>query len=119
MERRCPVCGDLYHGRIDKKFCSDQCRNTYNNHLKRNEINYVRKVNQILSRNRRILSELNPDGKITVDKQKMLQKGFNFNYYTNVYTTKAGKNYFFCYDQGYLPIENDHYALVVKQEYVE
>jgi hypothetical protein len=31
---------------------------------------------------------------------------------------QIGKTYFFCYDQGYLPLDNDFYALVVKEDYV-
>lgn len=49
----------------------------------------------------------------------MLDKGFNFDYYTNIYTTKTGNTYFFCYEQGYLPVEEEYYALVIKQEYVD
>ena len=31
MEKQCLECGDKIVGRIDKKFCSDGCRNAYNN----------------------------------------------------------------------------------------
>lgn len=119
MEKTCPVCGDKFTGRIDKKFCSDQCRNTFNNSQNRDETNYMRNVNGMLRRNRKILSELNPGGKAKTTKQKLLESGFNFNYFTNIYTTKTGKQYFFCYEQGYLTIENDMYALVIKEDYVE
>ena len=34
MEKRCLECNDVLHGRSDKKFCSDACRNTYNNKKK-------------------------------------------------------------------------------------
>ena len=44
--------------------------------------------------------------------------GFNFDFYTNIYQTKNGKTYFFCYDHGYLDLGNDWFALVVKKEYV-
>lgn len=47
-----------------------------------------------------------------------MEYGMNFDFYTNVYKTKAGKTYFFCYDQGYIPLEDDFYALVVKEDYV-
>lgn len=33
--RVCPVCGEKITGRIDKKFCSDDCRSFYNNRLRR------------------------------------------------------------------------------------
>ena len=39
--------------------------------------------------------------------------------YTNVYETKKGMRYHFCYDQGYLKLEEGWYALVERQEYVK
>ena len=48
-----------------------------------------------------------------------MERGFKFSYFTNIYETQAGKKYYFCYDQGYLELDNDWYALVVKKEYVE
>ena len=117
--KTCLNCGEEIKGRSDKKFCSDYCRNQYNNSLNRDENNYVRNINNILRKNRRILSELNPEGKISVHKNKILEKGFNFNYFTNIYTTKTGKTYFFCYEQGYLALEKEYYMLVRKKDYVE
>jgi hypothetical protein len=113
MEKRCLECNDVLHGRTDKKFCSDACRNTYNN--KKKSIagsSYVRRVNGILCRNRNIMAELNPDGKNRVHRAKLSKKGFDFGFVTNLYTTKAGTVYYFCYDQGYLPLDNDFYMLV-------
>lgn len=49
---------------------------------------------------------------------KLIELGLNFDYFTNIYKTKAGKTYFFCYDQGYIELEDEYYALVVKQDYV-
>ncbi len=78
----------------------------------------MRSVNAILKRNRDIILSFNPEGKANIAKSKLQTAGFNFNYHTNSYTTKAGKTYYFCYDQGYLIIENDYCSLVVKQEYI-
>ena len=33
MEKNCPECGEHIIGRVDKKFCSDQCRASHNNKL--------------------------------------------------------------------------------------
>lgn len=117
--KTCLNCREEIMGRADKKFCSDYCRNQYNNSLNSDANKYVRNINYILRKNRRILSGLNPEGKITVHKNKIYEKGYNFNYFTNIYTTKTGKTYFFCYEQGYLEIENDLLMLVKKQDYVE
>lgn len=118
-ERICQECSQRLSGRRDQKFCSDYCRNTYNNRLNEDSTKYIRRINNILRKNRRILSGLNPDGKKTVDGITLAEEGFNFHYYTNVYTTKTGSTYFFCYEQGYLKMENDKYMLVLKQDYVK
>lgn len=119
MEGQCPECGDTIKGRSDKKFCSDQCRNAYNNRLNSDRDNYMRKVNNILRKNRRILEKLNPNGKAKTSKKILLEQGFDFNYFTNFYKTKQGKVYYFCYEQGLLPLENNEFALVVKSDYVD
>ena len=116
-ERQCLECGDAIYGRVDKKFCSDQCRNTHNNKLNSDSNNYVRNVHNVLRKNRRILEELNPNGKGKSTKTKLVAKGFDFTYHTSTYTTKAGATYYFCYEFGYLPLENDYFALVKKKEY--
>lgn len=115
----CIECGDEIIGRQDKRFCSDQCRSAYNNKLNSDATNFIRNINNILRKNRRILAKLNPDGKAKVHKDKLLEAGFKFGYFTNQYRTKSGNVYHFCYDQGYLPLENDFYALVVRKQYVE
>jgi predicted nucleic acid-binding Zn ribbon protein len=116
MERTCPECGIKIMGRVDKKFCSDGCRNAYNNRLKRDDNNIVRNVNNTLKKNRRIIAEFTPEGKAKVHKDKLMEQGFNFEYFTNTYTTKVGTVYYFCYEYGYLPLENDFYALVKREE---
>ena len=118
-KRKCNECGQTLSGRKDQKFCSDYCRNTFNNRLNEDATNYMRRINNILRKNRRILSRLNPKGKITVDGITLAEEGFNFHYYTNMYTTKTGSSYFFCYEQGYLKLDDDRYMLVHKQDYVK
>ena len=117
--RSCQECGQKLSGRKDQKFCSDYCRNACNNKLNEDANKYVRRINGILRKNRRILEDLNPKGKITVDGITLAENGFNFHYYTNVYKTQKGGQYFFCYDQGYRLIEHDQYMLVHKQDYVK
>jgi predicted nucleic acid-binding Zn ribbon protein len=116
MEKRCPECGESIIGRTDKKFCSDMCRNAWNNKQKRAENNYMRKVNGVLRKNRQILNDLVPDDKFTAHKDMLLKRGYNFDFYTNTYITKTGKVYYFCYEMGFLPLENDFYAIVRRKE---
>jgi predicted nucleic acid-binding Zn ribbon protein len=115
MDKNCLDCGVPITGRTDKKFCSDSCRNNYHNKYKTNNTTLVRKINGILRKNRQILISLNPRGKAKVPGTRLTERGFNFNYFTNVYKTKAGKVYYFCYDQGYLPLDDNYFALVQRE----
>lgn len=117
IDKVCLECEGTFKGRIDKKFCSDQCRISYNNKLNSDVNNYVRNVNNILRKNRRILTELNPEGKSRISHDKLKARGFDFRYFTSTYTTKEGARYMYCYEQGYLPIEKDQYLLVIKKDF--
>lgn len=116
--RLCISCSKPVKGRTDKKFCDDYCRNNYNNQLKADSSNLVRNINNALGKNRRIMDSLLISGEemAKTTKDKLLQKGFQFKYITHIYTNKKGNNYFFCYDLGYLPLENDWYLIVRRKE---
>lgn len=116
MNRACPECGDKIIGRADKKFCSDSCRNAHNNSQNKDTKNIMRNVNNRLRKNYRILEALNPEDKTKVPKSKLDAAGFDFTYFTSIYTTKAGTVYYFIYDQGYLPLDGDFYALVKRNK---
>lgn len=115
MGKTCIECGIGIIGRTDKKFCSDACRNSYNNSQNKDSTNLVRNINNRLRKNYRILEALNPEEKTKSTKAKLEAKGFDFSLFTSIYTTKAGTIYYFVYDQGYLPLEGDFYALVKRQ----
>lgn len=117
-KKYCEVCRDEIRGRRDKKYCSDYCR-ALNYHQRTSEIvNYMRRVNSTIRKNRAILRELNPSGNARKHKMQLLDAGLNFDYFTNIFRTQSGKIYYFCYDQGYVQINQDYYALVVKKDYV-
>jgi hypothetical protein len=115
-EKRCLDCNEPLHGRADKKFCNDQCRNNYNNQLNSSSYNLVRNINNILRRNRRIMEEMNPTGKTKTTRKKLSAKGFDFDYFTSIYQTQSGKIYHFCYEYGYLILEGDDVLLVKREE---
>ena len=116
MEKSCLACDKPIIGRADKKFCDDSCRNEYNNKFNKDSKNLIRNVNNRLRKNWRILEELNPKDKTKTSRSKLIEKGFDFSYFTSTYTTKIGTIYYFVYDQGYLPLENEYYALVKKNK---
>ena len=115
MSKACLECSDKIVGREDKKFCGDGCRNAYNNKINKDSNNFMRNINNRLRKNYRILSELNAGGKSKTSKSRLLSKGFDFDFFTNILKTKTGNTYYFLYDQGYLHLENDFFMLVRKE----
>lgn len=116
MNTTCLECGSQIKGRADKKFCDDSCRNSFNNKKNSEGSSIYKKTNSILRKNHIILTKLNPTGKSKVSKKQLTDLGFNFEYFTSIYTTKENKVYSFCYNQGFLPIENNFYILVTKKD---
>jgi predicted nucleic acid-binding Zn ribbon protein len=119
--QQCLACQKPLKGRIDKKFCDDYCRNNFNNKNNSDATNLVRNINNILRKNRRILQDLlanAADGQTIVksSKNKMLELGYQFKYFTNTYKTKKGDVYYFCYEFGFLPLENEWFFIVKSKE---
>ncbi|MBU3011233.1 hypothetical protein KO506_07450 [Polaribacter vadi] len=116
MENKlCLECQTPVKGRIDKKFCSDYCRNSYNNKVNKDSKNLIRNINNRLRKNHKILSELNVSGKTKVTRTKLYNNGFDFNFFTSIYKTKTGNTYFYIYDQGYLALDNELFLLIKKE----
>ena len=114
----CLHCGEKLIGRADKKFCDQYCRNNYNNQSRTGKNTYIRSVNSTLRKNRRILEDLisNKRNAIKCDREELLLRGFQFKYLTHTYTNRKGDVYYYCYDFGYLPLENDKFLIVKEQK---
>ena len=119
MEKKCLDCGEAIHGRTDKKFCSDQCRNNYNNRLNRDSNNFVRNVHGLLRKNRRILADLYEDGKVKIHRDALIALGYNFSFFTQIIETAEGNKFHYCFEYGYSESENDFIELSINSHYVE
>jgi hypothetical protein len=114
----CAECGSTFAGRLDKKFCCDQCRASHHNKSKRQNEKVLHEVNQILRKNRSILKGINPVGKSTVRVENLKHAGFDFSFFTNVYKTSAGNVYFFCYEYEYQVLPEGKILIVNRQDYM-
>ncbi len=115
MERVCLECQAVIKGRADKKFCDDTCRNNFNNHLMIEDLLYIRKINQILKKNRTILKKINTHGKTNIKTKHLLDMGFDFTYATH-YSIINQMSFTFCYEYGYLNLGEEEILLVQKDE---
>jgi hypothetical protein len=118
LPKSCAACGKVIKGRSDKKFCDDYCRNSYNNTANSDTTALMRNINNILRKNRRVLLDLLPPGEemTKYPRNKLTSLGFNFQYFTELYTTKKGSVYYFCYEYGYLLLEGDWILIVKKKD---
>lgn len=113
----CLNCGEeIRVGRSDRKFCSTACKDEYHNALKLTNSKEMRKINLTLKKNRSILAEyFRAYSETKVHRDELLQKGFNFKYYTHHVTSKIKGNVFtFCYEFGYRELEDSHCHIIKK-----
>ena len=78
----------------------------------------VRNINNALRKNRRILAALmqTNDRTAKTNLEKLLEKGFQFKYLTHTFTNTRGSVYNFCYEYGYMPLDNNGYLLVKQKD---
>lgn len=117
-KRNCLHCGKPIQGRVDKKFCDDSCRNTYNNQQNAESVNLIRNINHTLKKNRNILETLIPPGEVLAktSRERLMRQGFNFKFLTHTYQNKKGNQYHYCYDFGYLELDGDWFLIVKGKE---
>jgi len=97
----CKECGSNLMGRIDKKFCSDGCRNSFHNRIYRDELTGIRLINRVLARNRKLLKDLFDNNEKECPKERLMELGFNFSYFTSMVGKSSVNKHYYCYDFEY------------------
>jgi predicted nucleic acid-binding Zn ribbon protein len=125
MERHhmnCLTCGKALEGRSDKKYCNNHCKSALQYANRKREEHLFFKIDRQLKLNRKLLKQHNKSGKSMVRKEELVNQGFDPNYFTNYWKNSKGKVYLFCYEYGFMEIEDngkDKYLLVQWQNYME
>lgn len=112
FSKACKECGTIIKGRSDKVYCSDICRNTYNNTVNQQLNRKITEINAILRKNYVILNQLRADGKTIISRQQLVMKGFNFGFMTHQSMGVSGELYTFCYHLGYYQKDSAHFVLI-------
>lgn len=115
MENTCLECSSRLKGRLDKKFCDDNCRSAYHNKSYRNDKEITREINAVLRKNRQILKELyekTSNGTAEIDKLTLLKKGFEFNYLTQIHKHVTNEIANCCYEFGYRELQEGKVELI-------
>ena len=117
-KRHCQCCAQVLHGRLDKKFCDDGCRNNFNNQQNSIQNKEIRIINRVLKRNRVILLALLQAGKqqLIVRQESLLLEGFNFRYMTHQGVGSDGQPYQICYDVGLVSLKDREYQILYEKD---
>ena len=122
MERLCLSCNKLVEGRVDKLFCSPYCKSSYHYIKNRNKkMTRFLIVDEQLKRNRNILQHFHKSGKKTLLKSELVDKGFDPNFFTNYWKNSKNDVYLFCYEYGFLSINESakkKYLIIDWQDYM-
>jgi hypothetical protein len=79
-------------------------------------------IDKQLKKNRRLLMAYNKAGKATLRKKLLHDEGFNPKFFTHYWKNQKGQVYLFCYEYGFLSLEEngkEKYLLVTWQEYMQ
>lgn len=122
LQNKCLFCEKELEGRSDKKYCDIHCKSSYQyQQHKLNKSSFYNKINLQLKLNRRILKYYNKDGKTTVRRPLLKEKGFDSNYFTHFWKNSRGHVYLFVYEYGFLKTSENgkqKYVLVKWQPYM-
>ena len=97
---RCRVCGKPLYGRPDKRFCSDRCRNIFNNSKYREQRRLLDSFNNALRANYFLLKQMFADGRRRCPKRALLSAGFSVDCFNSVIVTPFAK-WYRCFDLCY------------------
>jgi hypothetical protein len=120
--KKCLACDSKLQGRSDKMFCDAHCKSSYHYKKSLEETpKFYNRVDNQLRQNRRILKTFNKAGKATVRTSKLIELGFDPNFFTHYWKNTKGDVYLFVYEFGFLKREEHSikkYVLIQWQNYM-
>lgn len=111
--KNCLECNTSLSGRADKKYCDDQCRSAYHYRMYGAESNTIRRINNQLRRNRKVLEEIaRPAQRLRISVSRLEDAGFNFRYFTHTSINQRGEEFKVCYDYGFRSMDDGQCQVV-------
>ncbi len=116
---KCKICKKYITGRIDKIFCSIECKNYYHTNLRKATRVVVKEIDTILHRNRSILLEILGKNRIQIKVNRILleKKKFRFKYHTHLHVNKNNKTFYYVYDLSWMEFSDDE-ILIKRKNYI-
>lgn len=105
-EHSCLECGKAIYGRADRKFCSLDCKNGFNNRKHRKIRVYKNDIIDRLSKNYEILESLLRNGILRIERERLISMGFDDNLFTSSRRGLTRHEERSCFDISYSRSEN-------------
>lgn len=125
-EKRCPHCRKpIGAGRTDKRFCDDQCRNSYNREKRRLEAfaageDKREQIIRLIKRNYTLLKKFNPRQEEWIaDGAELYDAGFRAEYCTGCRLLEDGRLKYYCFGQSWITLSGNRLLLDVEPERLE
>jgi len=111
--KTCLECNAKIKGRVDKRFCDDNCRSAFHNKHNRTQLLITREINAVLRRNRQILKDIfeTNHSETIVSKQQLEKKGFSFEFLTHSKEKSKAEQAKYCYEFGYLELKEGQFKI--------
>lgn len=96
-------------GRSDRLFCSSTCKADYHYTIRKEsgKTYFKIEVDEILKKNRSILSKLYTKNGIEIPSSVLLDEGFNPRFFTHYWDNLSGDRFYFCYEFGFKEKRNN------------
>ena len=108
----CLECGDkIKYGRVDKKFCCEECRTRHNNKMAKSSRAYRRKIMARLGRNYMILEQLIKAGETSVELADLISAGFVPDAVTGFHKNRFKSDEYWCFDIKYRMTDSRVYSI--------
>jgi len=121
-EKHCENCNrPIYHGRTDRRFCNDGCRNSFNRKKTAESAiadhENLPEIFRIIKNNYAILKTFNipADTEVTAwfeDKKDLVDSGYNFKFLTSSFTDSSGNIFRCCFEYGVCASEYSEGAML-------
>jgi hypothetical protein len=102
VKKKCNYCAKPILGRIDKKFCSDDCRARAGSERRKQSLDLFKETNKKLQKNRNILLMLKDAGMMTIPILSLQLIGFEDQLVTKVVSFEKNNSLRFVYDTAFL-----------------
>lgn len=121
-KQHCQECGKEIHGRSDKRFCNDTCRNNLNRKKRIAEQviipDIALEIIRIIKNNYRLLKSGGLESGITAFQpiKNLLERGFNPGFFTSI-REEEGDVYHFCFECGFR-ISGENIFIIERKEQI-